>query len=1453
MTTRRRWGAVRPGFVRARACAGLSFLLLLFALPGTGLAAVAPGPAPAGVHLVSSDRSGVVLDVDLASPEFVPVTAPNGAFVRLGLEGYGSDARPGHPLLPVASLWLAVPEGATVTLEASGEGERLYDGLRLLPQQELARAAAGEEASAIPAQGPLARPLALDRDAYARPGFGPEAVATLDAIAHLRAQRVARVTLRPAAYDPRSGRVRVWSRLRVRLAFGGEAPTPAPAASTSLVPPPAEGGFEAVYRGALLNYESARAWRADLGAQSLRRRGLQPNARPASPGALLGGARQDFSASPNWVKLTVPSKGIYRVDPSDLALAGANLSTLDPRTLRIFVKPGVPLLAENVAPSGWLSEVAISVVGEGDGTFDPTDYLLFAGQGVSGWKDDYGVPGSDDGWLNHPYETKNSYFLTWGGGFVDAPRRWDARNAAPELPAAYETPHFPARAHFESDFFYFPDLQEGGIYHAQVGTFWEKWTWLTIADNAGTIQLSSNLPGAVESEPARFRARLWGNSREPFATFGIRDHYLNVSVNDVPFAERAFYGFVRQDYDTTFLGIRETGNRVAIFNRRVVDPQVPNRLDQSSLFWYEFEFARRLQPVANQLDFRSPDTTGAVGYGLGPFTSTAGLTLLDTSDPLAPVRLTGHVERDTTGGLAVYFHDDVTAPRHYLAFTSANVLRPEAIQRVAIDDLVAPSNGADYVVITYDGFTDPARTLANFRAAHLPGVANPRTRVVRMSDIYAWYSGGRTDPVAIRNFLYAAVKQVGWSPAPTTVCLLGDASYDFKNILRVAPAGQPPALVPAYVNGYQTRQFMTDDWLVDLDLGVPEPYPGTPGPGVPDSSQYDLPDLMVGRLPAANLAEATFLVDGKVIPYEADPVWGEWRARGLLLADDISQGLDSQGQPIPDPLLTEHMEEMELLSHGLVPDVVEQRKIYMVEYPFGSGSEKPAVNRDVQATVDEGVVFWNYIGHGNPFKMADENAFILSDVGSLTNLDKPSFVVAASCDLGKFDDPTKTGLGEALLKSTTGGAIATFSASDIAFAFANASLSRQLFAHLFTETPEGFTTPLGAAVLAAKLRQFSGSVNDLKYILMGDPAQTLALPKHDVRMTLSDDETGAPLDSLRRGRRVRVRGEVHGSHDPNVNALLSGYDGIVSLLVTDAPPRDSIRVSVFNTFHVYYNTDPGTVFRGDLPVRDGIFDAVFVMPLESIPGDGGKVRAYVSGGPQDAGGAVVAGVAPGSPAVVDSVGPTIALAFTSGTSTVAPDATLRILVRDENGVLLTGHTLPNALYLTIDGTTRYDLTKDFRYDPGSYQQGVIEFRLPNLEEGPHTILVSAADNYAQGVLARRNRSTASIDFEVEAAGAFTLGRAYNFPNPFTPDRGTTFVITGLNEEARVLIKIHTVSGGLVRTLEADAAPGQTQVHWDGADARGDRVANGAYTYQVEAEGRTSGRVVRFRGALAALR
>ncbi len=1134
------------------AAAAFAALAVLLVLPPAARAqvALAPSAAASGVRLVSSDATGVTFEVDVPEPRLSGVEAPNGRWQQLEIAGYGADARAGAPLLPAATVWLATPPGATVTVRADGEGERVFEGVRLLPQQELpraadARAAAAAPQGAVPAAGVLGRDLVEDPAAYARGSLSAPG-ATFEGIAHLRAQRVARIALRPAAYDARAGRVRVWSRLRVRVDFAG-----AQTAAAGPGPAAASDAFESIYAGTLLNYESGRAWRRDLQAGSLRRLGLQPNtARPAAgaPAGLLGGARQDFSASTNWVKLTVPTKGMYRVEASDFVLAGANLGTLDPRTIRVFVKPGLPLLDEKEAPSGWLSEVAIDVVGESDGRFDTSDYVVFYGLGVSGWRDDYGVPGSEDGWLNHPYETRNTYWLTWDAAFVSPPRRWSSRSGAPDLAGAFETPDFPARVHYENDFFYVPDLQEGFKFHAYTGVFWEKWCWLKIADNSGVVQLGANAPGAVAGRPARLRARLWGNSDQVGGL--LADHYLNVSfdiASTLAFPERAFNGFTRQDYDTTFIGLAETGNRLSVFCRDV-DPE-PAELAPGRGRAVLVRPRLREAPPPDEQPARLPQPRHDRGRGLRN-----GSVLADHR-----VRPARHVRSARPAA-----HHGIRGARHHRGQGDLLPRRRRVAASLPGLHRVEPASPRG----------DPARRHRRpggalerrrlrgagvrrlHRAGAAPGAASrhgavgrgepahpggPDLRCLRLVLGGPHRSGGHPQ-LRLRRGEERRLVAGAELPVPVRRRLVR---------LQGHPARGPAR--PAAVARADVRQRLPVAPVHDRRLA------GGPRPG----GERTLPGRAAGPVrlgllrPAGPRRRAACRCrtrprprswsTRRSFPTTQDPTWGEWRERVLLLADDTVQG------DKPDPLSGTHTQQSETISRGYLPDVVEQRKIYMVRYPFGAGTEKPTVNRDVKATVNEGVLLWNYIGHGNPFKMADENAFILSDVSSLVNLDKPTFLVAASCDLGKFDDPSTTGLGESLLKSTAGGAIAAFSASDLAFAFANAALSQALFLDVFEEFPEGFTRTLGSAVLAAKMRLYS-SVNDLKYTLMGDPGQRLALPDHQVRLAITDAETDAPLDSLRRGRLVRVRGEVHGSHDPNVSDLLDTYSGVAALLVTDSPP-----------------------------------------------------------------------------------------------------------------------------------------------------------------------------------------------------------------------------------------------------------------------------------------------------------
>ena len=90
--------------------------------------------------------------------------------------------------------------------------------IRLFPQQDGAWALAQEKSGAKTLNAPVEDPAA-----YARAGWDETPIAAVSGVTGMRAQRVARIVVRPAQYDPALGRVRVWSRVRVSVAFEGGA------------------------------------------------------------------------------------------------------------------------------------------------------------------------------------------------------------------------------------------------------------------------------------------------------------------------------------------------------------------------------------------------------------------------------------------------------------------------------------------------------------------------------------------------------------------------------------------------------------------------------------------------------------------------------------------------------------------------------------------------------------------------------------------------------------------------------------------------------------------------------------------------------------------------------------------------------------------------------------------------------------------------------------------------------------------------------------------------------------------------------------------------------------------------------------------------------------------------------------------------------------------------------
>src|SRR5438045_1129566 len=97
-------------------------------------------------------------------------------------------------------------------------------------------------------------------------------------------------------------------------------------------------------------------------------------------------AQNSVLSTGNWHKVAVTADGIYKLTYSDLQNLGINVSSIDPRHISVYGNGGGMLPEINFAARPVdLTENAIEVIGEGDGVFDPSDYILFYGQSQHRW------------------------------------------------------------------------------------------------------------------------------------------------------------------------------------------------------------------------------------------------------------------------------------------------------------------------------------------------------------------------------------------------------------------------------------------------------------------------------------------------------------------------------------------------------------------------------------------------------------------------------------------------------------------------------------------------------------------------------------------------------------------------------------------------------------------------------------------------------------------------------------------------------------------------------------------------------------------------------------------------------------------------------------------------------------------------------------------------------------
>ncbi len=1299
--------------------------------------------------------------------------------------------------MPGASTWIALPPGTRARVRTRVQDEVPLAWPAGMTDTERARAA-----SALPVSG----------------GFA-EGVASVGEACWVHHQWGAPVSFRPVSVDPSGG---------LRYARLAEITVYLPAATSKTAAYRAASGrdpFEGSYRSLFVNYEQGRGWR-----------------RPAPPAGR--GLRVDgFDSTPNpWVKVRVSRRGPHAILGEDLrnlglSLTGAN--AVDPVTLRLFRPRPLPLReAEDwqVAPS-WMIEVPVEVRGGGDGALDPQDSIVFLGQGPDGWYDELGAAtNGPDRYYHDPYDSEVVYWLTWGGSFAGAPQRIAAIDGS-DLSEPFITT-VTDRAHFEQDLFWEPRQRESPLQPPEQNPAWERYWWLSLnasAPAAGStdepersVRVSPLDP--VVGPPVRLRARFWGNSTTGRGLWP--DHAVRVKLNGHVVAltdrlpgGRPWSGYARRDIDTTGTWITAGEQELRInLPYRPFDYPDSARSDNVFLAWIEMDYSRRLVAHGDTIAFQSGSLLKSPqSFSVNGFTS-PDVTVLEVTDPFVPVRIVPGAP-DTTGGIVtVRFRAEAGGdpPRRFVVWSNAKLLAP----RLEVDSapeggyLRARTDPVQMVLITHQDFREQAEALAEYRRAHFPGrpgqpdPVSAGVLVVDVQDVYDEFSFGRIDPTAIRNFLQLARDRYhGGDPedGPAYVLLVGDAHYDFRNVLdrgaRVFVPTYEGYFDPGLVSSIYSPQFGSDDFCAYLD--------GTGDAGL---------DLYIGRLPVQTAFEAQTAVD-KVLSYESASADGAWKGRITLVADDVCQGTKT------DDLLFLHMRQTEALP-PILPAEIQLDKIYL--YEFGSQcayTTKPLAADALRTRMNEGTLLVNFTGHGSDQQLADERVFETSGVPGLTNDDRLFLFFTASCSVGKFDYFGK-GLGESMLLRRGGGAVTVFSASAVAYSGGNSEMNQKFFQALFPARSALDPRPVGEAAVVAKLNlTLPGNINSKRYALLGDPAVRLALPDQPLHLALKAGHSGAALsDSLRRGILTDLEVAVTRAD----STLDAGFSGTVEVRVYDSSPIRPMGGAVET-----YLLTGGPIYRGEAEVQGGKGTVRFQVPSALRAGARGAAGlfAYAVAADRDALGALPDLVVPETeaPGGNDHQGPRIEVRFDGDAGALAPEADFSADLIDSSGINITGLVPSRSVVMQVEENgilvVAEDLANKVTFGD-DYRSARLEHRLPaDLVAGrAYELVLRASDNVS-------NSGSTRVPFAIVGGtgGGFTLDEIYNFPNP--TEGGTRF-FGRVSGPADLEVTIYTISGRRIwRTRIADVPPVQLAregIPWDGRDADGDQPANGVYLYRMTA-------------------
>lgn len=793
----------------------------------------------------------------------------------------------------------------------------------------------------------------------------------------------------------------------------------------------------------------------------------------------------------------------------------------------------------------------------------------------------------------------------------------------------------------------------------------------------------------------------------------------------------------------------------------------------------------------------------------------------DVTDPLDISALNSAVD-----GTGVVWTTSKAGLRQYAAWDdNATLPSPKYVDEMPNQDLHAIVQ-ADMVIVTLPDWQSQAERLAEF---HRNSADSLTVTVVTQQQVFNEFSSGKPDVNAFRHFFKMLWDRGNASQRPLRFALLmGRGSYDNRAITsQVQAIGYPLMPIWQTDHGFDINSSYTSD---DIMAFLEDNSGSSSGLGLEKYS------IAVGRMPARSVSEAKTMVD-KTINYANSSPRGEWKNQILLLADDMDQGV--------------HMTQMETLYESMLATdngaSFCYNKVYLDAFALsstGSGASYPDARKQFYRLLNEGTLWWNFIGHSNTSSMMGENILTASDIQNNLYYDCLPVYYGATCEILWWDADALSG-AELMYQNANGGVIAACSATRPVYISENGKLTKAIAPFITQRDETGRFLPIGEIfrkgkgnIRDDKSGREPNNTNKLRYVFMGDPALRLATPANRVVM---QSINGATLDpdeqvTIQARQEVTIKGIITDAwgeklNDFNGTLLATLYDAEKSTTSNGHGGDDGLELT--------FEQQGDRLFTGRDSVVAGEFTLTFSMPSD-IAGNfrpaAFNLYAYEEG-KRDAIGVnrdfYVYGYDENAP--LDDHAPSIDMmvlnhqSFRNGDN-VNESPMLIVSVSDDKGINLSSAGVGRQMSFQLDGgeKTYTDLSNSYSPSLDNNAAGMVYYQLENLTEGNHTLRFRVWDTSG-------NMSEQTIEFFVVPGLSPIIFDVYSDVNPASVE--ANFYISHNRPDAFVNVTL-TVYNLLGQPVWATEQSGRSDlfdsfpIHWDLTDNVGRRVPRGIYIYKA---------------------